>query len=43
MLFENLKLKYDFVLFIDADEMIDEVFADELYNKIAAGGYCHSI
>ena len=36
---EDLKLKYDFVLFIDADEMIDEVFADELYNKIAAGGY----
>lgn len=36
---DNLNLKYDFVLFLDADETINETFADELHNSIETGRY----
>ena len=35
---DTLKLKYDFVIFLDADETINKDFSDELCSKIEAGG-----
>ena len=35
----NLDLKYDFILFLDADETIDERFSKELKDKIGDGRY----
>jgi len=36
---DNLKLKYNFVLFLDADEIINKNFADELHGKLETGGH----
>ena len=36
---DNLRLKHEFILFLDADEQIDAAFADELVEKIKSSQY----